>query len=103
MSEAKHTPEWEMKLFDDGDFIIAEGPVDELDSRIVAARLAYSDPEYGKQIASLLFASPDLLAACKAARNYFENMAEWSDIDGTDLESVKNQLTAAIEKAEGNG
>lgn len=51
----------ECKTFDDGAFIIADGPVDELSSCIIAARNASPTPELSCAYARLFTAAPKLL------------------------------------------
>lgn len=99
-----HTPgPWQSKIFEDGAYIIADGPVDELSSCIIASRNGHPDPPTGKANAALIAAAPELLAACQylmqcvseGTTQVFEQDAEYGQSPLTACELIQ----AAIKKA----
>ena len=63
----KHTPgPWYGKVFENGAYIIADGPVDDLSSCVIASRNAHPDPATGKANGRLIKAAPELLEALRA-------------------------------------
>ena len=88
----KHTPgPWDCKVFNNGAYIIADGPVDELSSCIIASRNEHPDPPTGRANARLIAAAPELLDALVYMRRTM-----YSD---TSEESIK--ADEAIAKATG--
>jgi len=107
----KHTPgPWTaVELKADGAIILQDGRYEirtpEYD---VATYLAYSGPIRKKEDAVLIAAAPDLLEACKLAKQHLEAMRVESGMGNVMLpfekqtfEQVDKVLSEAIEKAEG--
>ncbi len=90
-----HTPgPWHVKVFDDGAFMLAAGPVDDLTSCIIATREAHPEPAEGRANARLIAAAPDLLEACEMLLM----LSLPIDVSG---ESMVAKARAAVAKARG--
>ena len=91
-----HTPgPWDVKVYDDGAYIIADGPVDDLSSCIIASRNAHPEPTTGKANARLIAAAPELLKACELVSAWMIGKCAGPYSDSMLLEVVDNAIRKA--------
>lgn len=85
-----HTPgPWQSKIFDNGAYIIADGPIDELSSCIIASRNAHPDPPTGKANAALIADAPLLLEALRELHDFAEPSQHYRDNERSKAAFVK--------------
>lgn len=87
--------QWEGKIFEDGSFIIADGPVDDLTSCVVASRNAHPEPEVGRANARLLLAAPKLLEALQACMGHMEALERMHDYELPEAEEARQAIELA--------
>lgn len=88
----------ECKAFDNGAFIITDGPVDKLSSCIIAARNASPTPELSRAYARLFTKAPKLLAILEElVREWEHNEFAFDELEREIIESIYLKTKEAIQ------